>query len=726
MVRILAQSVQSRNKLVAWYSNLWPRSIGNQCLLMLPLGLLFGWFFPGQIAFLQPIAKVFLRSSQIVVMPFLICELIIGFGALDVGLLGSFLVVGLGVLLLLWIVGALAVLVIPSFLPPLITSQFFHAGMFERLKPASLLDVYLPNNIFAGLAGDNFPAVLLFSSVLGILLQGIHGKHLLLDPLGVIRELFARLNKLVSRIAPFGIFALSAINASHLEWSLLLRVQGFFLLSVVMLIVLSVACVGIVQIFTPVPLGLLWRMLKAPLALTASSGQLLIALPMLVANLRQELPSVLDPDSLRTEAFDKIAPLVSLGFSLPTLGDVATLWFIPFAGWYVDRPLQASSIAQMLLTAIPASVSGLKSVVRQGLQSQGLPLDLLQLVVINGDWLYRFKDVLALEGLAVLALLVLAWETGSLTFRLRALLVTGMSSLFFLLALGGGSRSHLARSLEGTYANDIKLMSLRSLTGPSPQPRLLKLVSEPVTLARIMQRGILRVGVRADGMPWAFRNRFGELVGYDIDLVRGLARSLDVRLEFREDSLQSLERWLDEQRIDMAVGGIQAGPYRAVRHQLSEGYQRVHLALVVPDSKVALLQNLKEKPLARPLRIAVTDPQLIGRDQRDKMIEELVGPNRRLGFQLMTLDLKQDFFVPAGQRSFDALLTTAEGGAAWAVLHPRTSLLAPFHGRLAGDLVWAIAGDDAALQRYINAWLAREQARGSMDSLFQHWVLMNK
>jgi hypothetical protein len=37
-------------------------------------------------------------------------------------------------------------------------------------------------------------------------------------------------------------------------------------------------------------------------------------------------------------------------------------------------------------------------------------------------------------------------------------------------------------------------------------------------------------------------------------------------------------------------------------------------------------------------------------------------------------------------------------------------------------LVWAIAGDDVALRRYINAWLAREQARGQMEMLFSHWV----
>ena len=702
--------------------SLWPRSIGNQCLLMLPLGLLVGWLWPEQALLLKPLGKVFLQASQIVVMPFLICELVVGFGSLKPGMLRSFARSGLLVLFGLWLAGGLMVMVLPSFLPPLVTSQFFHGGLFERPEPVDLLDIYLPDNIFSGLAADNFPAVVLFSAVLGVLLQGIEQKMRLLEPLEVMRQLFAQLNKLVVRIVPFGIFALTALNVSRLEWEQLLRIQGFFQLSVVAFLVLTLVCVGAVLAFTPINAAVLWRVVRGPLALTASSANLLIALPMLVTNLRQELPCVLDPSSSHPEAVDQIAPLVSLGFALPTLGQVAALWFIPFAGWYVDQPLKPAAVVEMLFTAIPATVSGMKVVIRQELQSQGLPLDLLQLIYINGEWLYRFEKVLALEGLVILAVLVVARATGAFMLRPLPLVASATVSVLLLGGLGNGARAHLARSLEGTYTNDRKLLALGSALG-RPQPQLLQdLVSEPVTLAAILQRRVLRVGVRADGMPWAFRNSRGALVGFDIDLVHGLARSLGVRLEVREAQLSTLERWLDEERIDLAVGGIQSSPQRAVRHQLSQGYQRVHLALVVPDPKVALVQNLAHQPLNRPLVLAVTDPQLLSGELREQIRDELVGSNGRLSLQLLPLGAKQQFFSPAVQQRFDGLLTTAEGGSSWAVLHPRTSLIAPFNDRLASELVWAIAGDDAALRRYINAWLAREQARGQTEDLFNHWV----
>jgi proton glutamate symport protein len=702
--------------------SLWPRSIGNQCLLMLPLGLLVGLLWPQAAPALEPLGRLFLQASQIVVMPFLICELVVGFGSLQPGMLRSFVRSGLVVLLGLWLAAGAVVVVLPRFLPPLVTSQFFHAGLFERPQPVDLLEVYLPDNIFSGLAADNFPAVVLFSSVLGMVLQGLETKARLLEPLEVVRQLFSGLNRLVARIIPFGIFALTALNSARLDWPQLLRIQGFFQLSMLGFLLLTILCAGTLLALVPLPVGQLWRAIRGPLVLTASSANLLIALPMLVENLRRELPASLDPGGRQPQAADELAPLVSLGYALPTLGQVAALWFIPFAGWYVDQPLSTAQSARMLITAIPAAVSGLKAVIREELQARGLPLDLLQLIYINGEWLYRFEKVLAFEGLVVLAVLVYARAVGCC--RLRPLPLLAAPLLAALVALGGGrlARAQLAQALEGTYRNDQKLLALGAIDqGPQPTP-LRQLQSQPVSLAAILQRRVLRVGVRADGMPWAYRNGRGELVGYDLDLVSALARSLGVRLEVREADLESLERWLDAARIDLAVGGIQTSPQRAVRHQLSQGYQRVHLALVVPDAKVALLQNLRQQRLTRPLLIAVTDPQLLTPELRDQLRQELAGSQGRLSLQLLPLAGKDQFFSADGQSRFDGLLTTAEGGSSWAVLHPRTTLITPFEDRLASELVWAIAGDDAALRRYINAWLAREQARGQTEALFKHWV----
>lgn len=222
---------------------LWPRQIGNQCLVMLALGTLFGWLAPTQTTWLKPLATVFLQASQIVVMPYLICELIVGFGRLRSGSLTVLARRGGLVLLGLWIAGAVMVIGLPLFLPPLVTSEFFHAGLFERTEPANILTTYLPDNIFAALAADNFPAVVLFSCLLGILLQGIDERDQLLGPLTVIRQLFSRMNKLVVKLIPYGIFALIALNVARLNGDQLIRMQGLIALCAMAFVVLSLGCI---------------------------------------------------------------------------------------------------------------------------------------------------------------------------------------------------------------------------------------------------------------------------------------------------------------------------------------------------------------------------------------------------------------------------------------------------------------------------------------------------
>jgi len=689
---------------------------------MLGFGVLLGLWAPTAATALRPLGLAFLQASQIVVMPFLICELIVGFGGLGSGSLRRLLRGGVLALLGVWVLGSLPVVFLPQFLPPLTYSGFFHAGLFQQPQSADLLRTYLPDNIFGALAADNFPAVVLFSAVLGILLQGMENRQELLRVLEVARQLFRRLNSLMARTVPYGILALSAVTFATLDWTQLVKIQAFMLLCLITFVVLSVLLTGLVLALTPLSAAGLWRIVRGPLALTASSSNLLIALPLLVESLRQEL-ALLPSQAGRSEVLAaELAPLVSLGYSVPTLGQVATLIFLPFAAWYVDRPMGTGAIGRMLLTGIPASVSGIKSVVRQELQRQELPLPLLKLVYLNGDWLYRFEKVLSLEGLVLLALLVSFGSVQALRLRPLRLIAALALPLVLAGAMGTGARATLATSLKGTYRNDRRLLELQPLLQGAPPEVLVDPRSEPVTLQAIRQRGVLRAGVRSDGMPWAYRNALGRPVGFDIDLAEGLARSLGVRLQIVEQPLAKLERLLDRGRIDLALGGIQSSPQRAIRHHVSLGYESVHLALVVPDGKVGLIQNLSQRPLGRPLRMAVADPQLITASLSDRIAAELGVPPGRSGLQLVPIASKEQFFTPAGQRGFDALLTTAEGGSAWAVLYPRTTLLASFGDRLNGELVMLVAGGDPNLQAYLDAWISQEQGRGLMGSLFQHWI----
>jgi Na+/H+-dicarboxylate symporter/ABC-type amino acid transport substrate-binding protein len=673
---------------------------------------------------LTPLGQIFLRASQIAVMPYLICELVGSLGSLQPASMRLLSRTGGLVLLAILASGALTVLVLPASLPALTSSAFFSPEMLQPPEPPDLVSTYLPFNIFSALADDNFPAVVLFAAVLGVLVQGLPRRELLLEPLEQLRLLFRRLNKLVARIAPIGILGLTATTLSSLSPELLVRSQALLLLNLVALVLLFVLGFTAIVVLTPLDLAATWRILRGPLALTASSANLLIALPLLNESLREEFLRLLpDADPARQQrALEEISALMPVGFALPNLGQVVSLLFLPFAAWFVDRPLQPPAMLSMLATGIPAVTGGLKSAVRQELQQLGLPANLIGLVQINGEWLYRQEKVLSLLGLALLVILVVSASLGALRFRPAPLLRGGLLLALLAVGLGGGSRALLARNLEGTYRND-KLLLNRLTTQPAVRVAVSACASlrpAAISVEAIQRRRALRVGVRSDQPPWAFHGASQELVGYDVDLARALARHLGVELEVCEAPLPELQGLLSQRRLDLAMGGIQDLPLRSLRFLVSGGYQTVHLALVAPDERVPLLQNLSDAPLDRPLRLAVVDRELITPAVRDQIAAQLGRPGRPAAVTIQTLPSAAAFLQQPTRH--DALITTAEGGASWAVLHPRMTMLPLFGNSLPSELVVLVGGSDRGFLDFVDDWLARQESRGRLEVLFRHWV----
>jgi hypothetical protein len=161
---------------------------------------------------------------------------------------------------------------------------------------------------------------------------------------------------------------------------------------------------------------------------------------------------------------------------------------------------------------------------------------------------------------------------------------------------------------------------------------------------------------------------------------------------------------LQQGRLDLLAGGIQSSPSRAIRFEPSRGYLPVNLALVVPDAKVRLLQGGRASRLGRPVILAVRDPDIIGDGLEQVLARYLSDGNGAVDVDLVPIADKEEFFTPAGQRRYDGLLTSAESGAAWAVMHPHI----PDHPLREGSRLGAGAADRRrrCLPAPLHQWLA--------------------
>ena len=87
----------------------------------------------------------------------------------------------------------------------------------------------MPANPFNALANNIVPAVVLFSIVLGSALVGVKDRERLLDVLHVAKDAIARATRLVTRLTPYGLFAIAANAAGTLDLEQLGRLQIYLI-----------------------------------------------------------------------------------------------------------------------------------------------------------------------------------------------------------------------------------------------------------------------------------------------------------------------------------------------------------------------------------------------------------------------------------------------------------------------------------------------------------------
>jgi len=90
-------------------------------------------------------------------------------------------------------------------------------------------------------------------------------------------------------------------------------------------------------------------------------------------------------------------------------------------------------------------------------------------------------------------------------------------------------------------------------------------------IEEIKRRNTLRVGM-STFVPWAFRNRAGELVGYEIDVANRLAQDMGVRAEFVPTAWDGIIPALIAGRFDVIIGGMTVTPARNLTANFSASY----------------------------------------------------------------------------------------------------------------------------------------------------------
>jgi polar amino acid transport system substrate-binding protein len=105
-----------------------------------------------------------------------------------------------------------------------------------------------------------------------------------------------------------------------------------------------------------------------------------------------------------------------------------------------------------------------------------------------------------------------------------------------------------------------------------------QLVSES-TLEQILQSGVMRVGMDTF-VPWAMKDKSGNLIGFEVDVATRLAKDMGVRPEFVPTKWSGIIPALLTGKFDLIIGGMGIRPDRNLKVNFSMPYDYTGMSIV--------------------------------------------------------------------------------------------------------------------------------------------------
>lgn len=122
-------------------------------------------------------------------------------------------------------------------------------------------------------------------------------------------------------------------------------------------------------------------------------------------------------------------------------------------------------------------------------------------------------------------------------------------------------------------------------------------------LARIQESGKLIIGLEGDWQPFSFHNDSDELVGFDVEVGKAVAKELGVEAEIVEGAWDGLFAGLSSGTYDVVINGVDITPTREETYYFSTPYAYDHTVLVTKsdNTDIKTFDDLKDKKTANSI-----------------------------------------------------------------------------------------------------------------------------
>jgi len=127
------------------------------------------------------------------------------------------------------------------------------------------------------------------------------------------------------------------------------------------------------------------------------------------------------------------------------------------------------------------------------------------------------------------------------------------------------------------------VLSLAAVTSAGEIQR--KLAAESA-IEQIAKRGVIKVGMDVF-VPWAMKDKKGELIGFEIDMAKKLAKDMGLKIEFIPTKWSGIIPALITGKFDVLIGGMTITTQRNLKINFTRPYYYTEQGLMAHKKKAA-------------------------------------------------------------------------------------------------------------------------------------------
>lgn len=250
---------------------------------------------------------------------------------------------------------------------------------------------------------------------------------------------------------------------------------------------------------------------------------------------------------------------------------------------------------------------------------------------------------------------------------------------------------------------------LTGLLGLSLSTPSLANESATANLDSINQRGTLRVGM-STFVPWAMRNKQGELIGFEIDVAKRLAADSGWKVEFVPTAWDGIIPALLAKKFDVIIGGMSVTPERSKSVLFTAPYSHSGVQIAASKTLAADFTSM-EKFNSRRVKIVARRGAFTVQVARETFPKATI----------LQFDDDAQAFQEVINGNAHAVIASSPKPEHETIKHS-DKLFLPFSERLAkGNEAFAVRLGEEDKKAFFDTWIQARMADGWLQQRYEYW-----